>query len=188
MISPKDFASIRGRFAEEPHGTRRRYLGGCRCVPCRAANSRYSSERAAAQRAGDWRGFVPATLVLGHIRKLRKAGIGYRAIAAAAGLAKSTIAMILTGEREQIRKHHADRILAVDRTAVADCALVPAGRTWTLLNELLEAGYTKTFLAKQLGSRAKRPSLQIGTHGITALTASKVERLYRRIREGRVIR
>ena len=47
------------------------------------------SERAA-QRAGDWRGFIPATLVLGHIRKLRKAGIGYKPIAAGADLAKST--------------------------------------------------------------------------------------------------
>jgi hypothetical protein len=103
MISPKDLASIRVRFAEAPHGTRHRYLGGCRCVPCRAANSRYSCERAAAQRAGDWRGFVPTTFALGHIQKLRKAGIGYKAIAAAAGLAKSTIAMILSGERVQIR-------------------------------------------------------------------------------------
>lgn len=65
MISSKDFASIRVRFAEEPHGTRHRYLGGCRCLPCRAANSRYSCERAAAQRAGDCRGFVPTTLVPG---------------------------------------------------------------------------------------------------------------------------
>jgi hypothetical protein len=188
MISPKDLASIRVRFAEEPHGTRHCYLGGCRCVPCRAANSRYSCERAAAQRAGDWRGFVPATFVLGHIQKLRKAGIGYRAIAAAAGLSKSTMEMILTGERVQIRRHHADRILAVDRTAIADRSLVAAGRTWALLNELLEAGYSKTFLAKQLGSRSKTPSLQMQADRITALTASKVERLYRRIKKGRVSR
>ena len=163
-------------------------LGGRNCVPCRTANSRYSSEWAAAQRAGDWRGFVPTTFALGHIQKLRKAGIGYRAIAAAAGLAKSTMAMILTGERVQIRRHHADRIMSVDRTAIADHALVAAGQTWALLNELLEAGYSKTFLAKQLGSRAKTPSLQIGADRITALTASKVERLYRRIREGRISR
>jgi hypothetical protein len=161
MISPKDLASVRVRFAEQPHGTRHRYLGGCRCVPCRAANSRYSSERTAAQRGGDWRRFVPTTFVLGHIQKLRKAGIGYRAIAAAAGLAKSTMAMILTGERVQIRRHHADRIMAVDRTSIADRALVAAGRTWALLNELLEASYSKTFLAKLLGSRAKTPPHRI---------------------------
>ena len=53
---------------------------------------------------------------------------------------------------------------------------------------MLAEGYTKTFLARQMGSRAKRPSLQIEAHRITALTASKVERLYRRIREGRVFR
>jgi hypothetical protein len=76
----------------------------------------------------------------------------------------------------------------VDRTAIADRALVAAGRTWVLLNELLEAGYSKTFLAKQLGSRSKTPSLQVEADRITALTASKVERLYRRIREGRISR
>ena len=95
---------------------------------------------------------------------------------------------IIGGKQHKIRKHHADRILAVDRMAIADCALVSAARTWTLLNELLAEGYTKTFLARQMGSRAKRPSLQIEAHRITALTASKVERLYRRIREGRVFR
>jgi len=72
--------------------------------------------------------------------------------------------------------------------AIADGALVPAGPTWKLLNKLLEAGYTRMFLAKQLGSRAKRPVLQVQAERITALTASKVERLYRRIKEGRVSR
>jgi hypothetical protein len=43
-------------------------------------------------------------------RLLRKAVVGYRAIAAAAGLAKSTLTMILTGEGLRIRRHHADRI------------------------------------------------------------------------------
>ena len=38
MISPKDFASIRLRFAEEAHGTLH-LSGRCRCVPCRAAQT-----------------------------------------------------------------------------------------------------------------------------------------------------
>jgi hypothetical protein len=74
-----------------------------------------------------------ATLVLGHIQRLRKAGIGYRVIGAATGFSKSTITLILTGERLQIRRHHADRILAVDRTAIADRAPVVAGRTRVLV-------------------------------------------------------
>jgi hypothetical protein len=71
----------------------------------------------------------------------------------------------------QIRKHHADRILAVARTAIAEPALVPARQTWALLNEVLETGYTETFLAKQLSSRAKKPSLPIQADRITRMTA-----------------
>jgi hypothetical protein len=50
------------------------------------------------------------------------------------------------------------------------------------------SGLYQDFLAKQLGSRAKARSLQIQADRITALTASEVERLYRRIQEGRVSR
>jgi len=77
------------------------------------------------------------------------------------------MAMILTGERVQIRRHHADRIMAVDRTAVADCALVAAGRTWALLNELLE-------LAQDLHEIAQaRPAIKEG------MTAEEVEAVLR---------
>ena len=103
-------------------------------------------------------------------------------------LAKSTIAMILTGEREQIRKHHADRILAVDRTAVAELRPRSGRPDLDASQRAPGSGLYQDLLAKQLGSRAKRPSLQIETYRITALTASKVERLYRRIQEGRVFR
>ena len=156
-------------------------------LPC-GQLARYSTERAAAQRAGDWRGFVPATPVRKHIRKLSKAGVGYNAVADAAGLARTTMQNLMSGKQKKIRKHHADRILTVDLTAIADGTLVPAGPAWKLLDALLEAGYTRRFLAKQLGSRAKSPALQIQCDMITALNASKVERLYRRIKEGRVSR
>lgn len=45
---------------QRSHGDRLKYLAGCRCVPCRAANSRYEVARAAARKAGDWNGLVPA--------------------------------------------------------------------------------------------------------------------------------
>ena len=30
---------------DKPHGTRLKYMGGCKCMLCRAANSRYETER-----------------------------------------------------------------------------------------------------------------------------------------------
>ena len=59
MIEPY-LATMKQRCAEQPHGTRSRYVSGCKCVPCRAANSRYQSGRFYAIRDGDWNGFVNA--------------------------------------------------------------------------------------------------------------------------------
>ena len=52
--------ALKQRGAERPHGTRLRYISGCKCVPCRAANSRYETGRLRARREGDWNGYVDA--------------------------------------------------------------------------------------------------------------------------------
>ena len=59
--------------ATKPHGTRLKYMGGCKCMLCRAANSRYETERAVARKNGDWNGIVDARAARRHILKLSKA-------------------------------------------------------------------------------------------------------------------
>ena len=74
------------------------------------------------------------------------------------------------------------RILAVDASAIADHATVPAAPTWQRIGELLALGIPKYKLARALGSKAERamPSLQIRRDRVLAKTARRVELFHRR--------
>ncbi|EQD38297.1 hypothetical protein B2A_11520, partial [mine drainage metagenome] len=136
-----------------PHGDRLRYMAGCRCLPCRCANARYEQQRLAARRRGEWNGLVPAGPVRAHLRKLSAAGVGYKTAADAASVARSGVEKIVLGQRRKIRAQTAKRLLAVTPAARADHSTVPAGRTWRLINQLLEEGFSKARLARELGMR-----------------------------------
>lgn len=184
-MSPK-FDALREAAAKREHGSRARYAGGCRCLLCRAANSRYECERAAARSAGDRRDLVSAHEVVAFIRFLGRQGIGYKSVAAAAGCSPTALRLLLDGHRMRVRRHLASRILSVTKDAVADGALISAAPTWRLIRELLDGGYTRVWIARQLGQRGQ--GLQLGRERITARNASKVERLYRLIKAGRISR
>lgn len=166
----------------KPHGLRIKYLGGCRCVPCRAANSRYQSARLKAIKNGKSNPIVAANKARKHIIKLSKFGIGYKTVADIAGLSRSTVFKIRSGERKNLRKLNETAILAVDENALPDSALVSAKRTNKQINWLLKEGFKKGELAKRLGYQTA--NLQIRQDVITAKTALKVERLYNQLRTG----
>ena len=162
--------------AGRPHGDRLRYMAGCKCMLCRAANSRYETERAAARRAGDWNGLVPARKAKAHLKKLSRAGVGRNAVSEASGVARSVLAAIRSGKKRQIRKRTETRILNVSSDARMDASIVPAKRAWQLITRLLDEGYTKADLARRLGH--KMPALQIRKDFILARTEVAIERLY----------
>lgn len=162
-----------------PHGVRARYTSGCRCDPCRAANTAYQATRARAKVYGRTNRLVPIAPVLRHLRALRRAGLGRRTIAEASKVAESVIGRILDGTKPHVRETTAKRLLAVTRDAIADAALVPAAGTWQKLHALFEEGYTREDIARRLGSKGKRAHLQIGTERVQAATAARVERLHR---------
>lgn len=163
---------------KHPHGVRLRYVAGCRCTDCRKANSRYENERQKARRNGDWNGIVPATDARQHILRLRRQGIGRRAIAAASDVPETIICEIVRG-KPNIRARTSRKILAVTPAMRSDGALVPAARTWQLINRLIEEEYTVQFLARRLGYANRY--LQFGRKRVTARTAYRVERLYREL-------
>lgn len=188
-IAIQRIAALKIAAARRPHGTRARYIGAsCRCMLCRAANSRYQCSRDARRRTGDFPdGNVSAETARLYILRLRHKGIGYKAVADAASVARSIIAKILRGERLQIRASTEQRILACDSGARADGALVYSAGTWKLIDELLARGYSKAQLARWLGRMT--PSLQLNRPGkITARNASAVERMYRLIEAGKLAR
>jgi len=165
--------------ANKPCGTRLRYLGGCRCAACRRANSLYEGARRRARNSGDWNGIVPAARARAHMLKLRNSGVGRRSFHAATDIADSVLAAIVAGRKKRIRARTERKILAVDLKAAADRAYVPAAPTWRRINELIEEGFTRQFLAKRLGSKAKQPRLQLRKDRVTARHAYDVERLHK---------
>jgi hypothetical protein len=68
------------------------------------------------------------------------------------------------------------RILSVTAGARLDGALVSAKKTWRLLDQLLDEGFTKTRLARELGFKSR--ALQIGKNKCTVEMAGRVERLW----------
>ena len=173
-----------------PHGSRSRYKHArCRCLQCRAANSRYVTERERARKEGDTRDLVDAGPARAHVLALSQRGMGYKMVAECAGVSLSVMQRIRSGERKQLRAHTARRILAVEYAveALGDGALIDAGPTWKLLDELIGGGYTKTQLATWLLGRPAL-ALQIRRDRITAATALKVRKLYEDINEGRMRR
>ena len=164
--------------ADRPHGTRLRYLAGCKCFHCRRANSDYERERQAARAAGDWNGIVDAGPARAHLRKLARQGVGKRMVQAASDVALSVINDVRAGRKTRIRARTARKILAVTAASRGDKALVPAKQTWKRIDWLLEQGFSKARIALELGHA--RPALQIDKHQVTVRTAARIEALARR--------
>lgn len=179
------FAAMLQSCASKSHGTRARYRSGCHCMLCRAANSRYETDRDAARREGDTRGIVLAAAARAHILDLGERGVGYKAVAEASRVSKTIVFQIRQGKRLKIRQSTERAILAVTEEARGDASLIDAAPTWTLINELLAEGYTKVQLAHWLGYAH---ALQFKKKLITARSASRVERIYRLVRDGRLMR
>lgn len=165
--------------ANREHGDRLRYMGGCRCADCRRANSRYEGDRARARKAGDWNGIVPAQKARTHLLKLARLGVGRRAVGASTDIGDTILHAIRQGTRKRIRARTERLILAVGVAQGGEARLVDAKRTWKLIDELIEEGYSIKRLATEMGF--KNPSLQFGRERVTARTAAKVERLHRRL-------
>lgn len=182
---PDRFDVMRAACAEKPHGTRQRYVGGCRCVPCRAANSRYATRRVVRRQAGDWNGIVPADRARAHVLALGLVGVGYKSVARAARVSINAMAKIRSGQKRQIRGRTERKILAVDESAIAGGALVDARPAWKKINALIKRGFTRVQIAEWLG---KKLSLQLGRKRMTAKNALAVEQMCRMLDAGELRR
>lgn len=140
-----------------PHGYARYKLDGCRCNTCGWAVSEYSRRRAEAIAAGTWR--VDADTVRVHLRALSVASVGYKRVAALAGLNISTVSRILYGRKGKTpppattRYDIAQRILAIAGDGVDVHPNMPVEATGTVRRApaLVAIGYTITEVAEAIG-------------------------------------
>ncbi len=160
-----------------PHGTRLRYLAGCKCFQCRRSNSDYERARSEARAAGDWNGTVSAASARRHLEKLSAAGVGRRAVAAASNVGATIIANVRSGRQTRIRARSERKILAVTVDLAFDGATVPAAATWRRIEWLIEEGFTKIRIAEAIGQKR---ALQLGKDRVTVKHAAAIKRLYER--------
>lgn len=160
--------------ASHPHGTRARYVGlKCRCDACRAANTAYYHVIKARGRN------VSAESARQHLVTLSAQSVGHKSVAAASDVAKGLLQEIMAGARQHIREETERRILAVDRQAAADHAIVDGRRTHRAIAEMLSCGLTKGEIAQRLGYAT--PALQIKPRVIPK-TEARVLRLLEEVR------
>jgi Zn ribbon nucleic-acid-binding protein len=166
-------------FADRPHATRLRYLAGCRCGECREANNAYERMRAKLRRAGQGNPMVDATRLRAHLDRLSAKGIGRRTVAEVAGVSETSLSEVRVGKQLRVRAETERRVLAVTADAYSEGHRIDAAKTWKQLDWLMLQGFTKTELARRLGSKGKTPALQVRRRHVNARTAQKVQRLYK---------
>jgi hypothetical protein len=181
-LSGRGLRPIAELAAGRDHGDRLRYMAGCRCFQCRRANSAYEAVRKIARAAGEGNGIVPAAKARAHMKALSARGVGRRSVGAACDVADTVLAEIIAGRKANIRASTERAILAVTADAAGDRALVSANPTWKMLDQLLKDGYTKSELARRLGSKSKTPALQLDKDFVTVRNAYLVERLFDELR------
>jgi hypothetical protein len=181
FIEQRGLTAAAQRMSDRPHGTRLRYLAGCKCFHCRRANSDYERERQKARERGDWNGIVDAAGARAHLRRLSRQGVGKRIVHAVSDVSVTGLQEIRAGRKTRIRARTERRILAVTPAARGDATLIPAGPTWQRIEWLLEEGFTKGRIALELGRVT--PALQINRRTVTVRTAARVEALVRRYQQ-----
>lgn len=126
-----------------------------------------------------------------HVRSLQSTGMGWKRIAREAGIHASVLWKLLygcpqrgTGPSKRVRPATAAAVLAV-KPKLTRGQRIDAAETWVRIADVMALGYSKRWIAEQLGNRR---ALQIGKHSVEALTAYKVLRLWERTTEPRLAR
>lgn len=159
------------------HGTRSSYVRGCRCEECGAVARAYARCHYYSRRRKLLK--VPSDVARQHILYLKKMGMGANAISDCGGVGPVTVRKIRDGKWHRIKQRTEQRILSVTPEGIADCALVDATFVHGLIRELLEEGWTRRDLNRELG-RTGRQFPFLRQKRVRAKTQMLIEKLYRR--------
>ena len=169
------------------HGTRAKYVvEKCRCEPCTEQNRLYQRQRDRQARRVRYGfdeptpAFIDSTEARAHLLWLSSVGVGKRRVSELTGISLSAIDKLRQGNRTKCRPDTAAKILGIGRSKASDGAFIDAKKTWQLINDLVKHGFTKQDIAIALGSKAKRPHLQLQPNKITAKNARIIAQLHER--------
>ncbi len=99
-----------------PHGDHRRYANhGCRCTPCRHANTARRDRHRRLVAYGRWRGETDPTGTTRRAQAIARAGWPIRHVAAETGLSPDAIRVITRGEAGAVRASTYDAFVAAYR-------------------------------------------------------------------------
>jgi hypothetical protein len=170
----------------QQHGTRKSFVAGCHCTPCRTANRAYENNRQRMILYGRWRPYVDAGPAREHVRALREAGIGWKRVAELAGLSTSVVSKLLYGgpgdrpPAKRLRPETEAAILAV-RPALdtfADSAPVDATGTHRRVQALVWCGWSQARICARIGMLRSNFGAVLEREQVTAATARAVRGLY----------
>lgn len=157
---------------------------GCRCTGCHRERRTYDRRRNRQIAYGRW---DPWTEGLNHVRDhlaaLSEAGVGYKTVAAAADVAKSSVLQIIDG-RDRARTETVEALLALDPdddTLLADGAIVDAGETNWRIGLLLRGGFSQAAIGRWVTGNPDAGALQVhrGPDAQVQMgTVRRIRRLY----------
>lgn len=154
-------------------------LDNCRCSDCQEARRAYDRRR----RLDPKPAYVSAARARAHVEELRAAGIGVKTIARRSGVSVTAPGKLIWGvpsdgrpPSKRIRRETEQKILAVTARDAADGGRVDATRTWQVVEQLLERGWTRVAIARAIGQE-RGQGLQIGRTRVLRSTAERIEAL-----------
>lgn len=163
--------------------SRSRYVAGCRCAGCTAQNSAYNCRWS---RLSGYDGvastdLIDAAPVREHVQRLLNAGMGTRAIAAAANVDRKRVTTLLSGRPERgtpptrrLRPDTAAALMAVTAAPHRVCSDGPRRR----IDALGAIGWTRTRLAARLGMTVQNLSWALQRPQVSAATGEAIRALY----------
>lgn len=149
------------------HGTRAKYVvEKCRCDDCRRSNREYV--RADRRRVAP--AYVEADTARQHVRYLARNGVGLKAVVQISGVSTGCIWKLMYGRNgrpsKRVRRETHDAICAVHPEQGLDGSRVDAGEADKIVATLLERGWTKAAIGRQVHGPDAR-SLQISGQQVT---------------------
>ena len=169
-----------------PHGRAKYVIEKCRCEICRSAARAYERKRRR-QLAYGRLPYVDAEPVRQHVRALQVAGLGWKRIAAMAGVTTSVVWKLLYGDpargmapSKRVRPATAEKILAVQASIdnLAPGLPIDATGTRRRVHALVACGWSQKKLGERIGLTAANFHASITGELVTVDTARKVRALY----------